>query len=77
PVRVFQREASGSALTRTIWLLAAAAVAALLWTQTGDAKLAAAVLIGAGVALAVLAALAWALVLMLSPLKRAVGTSWR
>lgn len=77
PVRVFQREASGSALTRTIWLLAAAAVAALLWTQTGDAKLAAAVLIGAGAALAVLALLAWALVLMLSPLKRAVGTSWR
>ena len=46
---------------------------AILWAQTGDTKLATAVLVGAAAALAVLALLAWALVLMLSPLKRQAG----
>ena len=77
PVRVFQRAATDSRLTRVIWLVAGLTVAAILWAQTGDPKLATAVLVGAAAALAVLALLAWALVLMLSPLKRAVGTSWR
>ena len=77
PLRVFQRNAGGSVLTGAIWLAASATVVALLWLQTGDPKLAAAVLVGAGVALALLALLAWMLVLALAPLKRAVGSSWR
>lgn len=77
PLRVFQRNAEGSALTWLIWLAASLTVMALLWLQTGDPKLAAAVLGGAVIALALLALLAWLLVLALSPLKRAVGSSWR
>ncbi|HSW11725.1 MAG TPA: FtsX-like permease family protein, partial [Solimonas sp.] len=77
PLRVFQRAAGGSALTGLIWLAATGTVLVLLWLQTGDPKLATAVLLGAVIALALLTALAWMLVLALSPLKRAVGTSWR
>ncbi len=77
PLRVFQRAETGSAGSRLIWLSALATAAALLWLATGEPKLAMAVLGGAAVTLLVLAALAWVLVLALSPLKRAVGVSWR
>jgi len=77
PLRVFQRNAGGARLSGLIWTVAGGTVIALLWLQTGEPKLATAVLLGAAVALAVLAGLAWLLVLALAPLKRAVGTSWR
>lgn len=77
PLRVFQRAAGGATLTWLIWLIAGGTVVTLLWLQTGEPKLATAVLLGAVAAVAVLALLAWLLVLTLAPLKRAVGTSWR
>ncbi len=77
PLRVFQRAETGSTGSRLIWLAALATAAALLWLATGEPRLAIAVLGGAAVTLVVLAALAWLLVLALSPLKRAVGVSWR
>jgi putative ABC transport system permease protein len=77
PVRVFQRAETGSTGARAIWLAALATAAALLWLATGDPKMALAVLGGSAVALLALAGLAWLLVLALSPLKRAVGMSWR
>ncbi len=77
PLRVFQRAETGSTGSRAIWLAALGTAAALLWLATGDPKMAVAVLGGSAAALLVLAALAWVLVLALSPLKRAVGMSWR
>ncbi|HUP91224.1 MAG TPA: FtsX-like permease family protein [Solimonas sp.] len=77
PVRVFQRDAGEAGLSRLVSLAAAGTVMALLWLQTGEPKLATAVLIGAGATVGVLALMAWGLVLLLAPLKRAVGTSWR
>lgn len=76
PIRVFQRDERLPAQ----WLpalAAAAAVGALLWWQTETWK-AAALVLGTALALSgTLALLAWLLVLLLAPLKRAVGTSWR
>ena len=77
PLRVFQRAETGSAGSRLIWLAALATAAALLWLATGEPQMAIAVLGGAAITLVVLALLAWLLVLALSPLKRAVGVSWR
>lgn len=69
PVRVFQRDFSGGG-GRGIAAIAAITVAALLWWQAGDAKLALWVLGGALGACGVLAALGFALVSLLSPLRR-------
>ena len=77
PLRVFQRAETGSTGSRLIWLSALGTAAALLWLATGEPKMAIAVLGGAGLTLLALAFLAWLLVLALSPLKRAVGVSWR
>ncbi|MGB1560419.1 MAG: ABC transporter permease [Sinimarinibacterium flocculans] len=77
PLRVFQRAETGSGGARAIWVAALATAAALLWLATGDPKMAMAVLGGSAAALLALAGLAWLLVLALSPLKRAVGMSWR
>src|SRR3546814_3906830 len=73
PMRVFQRSETGSNATRGITLIALATAAALLWFATGDVKLAGWVLLGAGGALLTLAACAWLLVRLLTPLRRAAG----
>ncbi|MDB5987522.1 MAG: hypothetical protein JWR16_2575, partial [Nevskia sp.] len=52
-------------------------VAALLWLQAGDAKLAAYIAIGAALSAAVLALLAWLMVRSLRPLRRRSGVAWR
>src|SRR3546814_10199852 len=80
PMRVFQRSETGSNATRGITLIALATAAALLWFATGDVKLAGWVLLGAGGALLTLAACAWLLVRLLTPLRRAAGGggfAWR
>lgn len=77
PLRVFQRAETGSTGSRLIWLSALGTAGALLWLATGEPRMAVAVLGGAGLTLLALAFLAWLLVLALSPLKRAVGVSWR
>jgi len=76
PIRVFQRDERlpGKRLPA---LAAAAAVVTLLWLQTETWKAAALVLGGAVAVAGMLALLATLLVLILAPLKRAVGTSWR
>ncbi|MGH8442370.1 MAG: ABC transporter permease [Nevskiaceae bacterium] len=76
PIRVFQRDerVPGKSLPA---LAAAGATVALLWLQTETWKAAAAVLGGALAVAGTLALLATLLVLVLAPLKRAVGTSWR
>ena len=76
PIRVFQRDARIPG-RRGPALAAAAAVLTLLWLQTETWKAAAFVLGGAVAVAAILALLAAGLVLLLAPLKRAVGTSWR
>lgn len=76
PVRVFQRE--GDPASNSLPMMAAGAgVLALIWMQTEQLKSAAWLLGGAVILLLVLGGLAWLLVLALTPLKRAVGTSWR
>lgn len=77
PIRVFQRDLGGSGLTRWVSIVAALTVLALLWLQTGEAKLAVYVLGGTLATLATLGALAWLLVRALKPLKQTVGASWR
>ena len=77
PVRVFQRDLSSGALSRLVPVGAVAAVVALLWLQAGEFKLAAYVLLSVAITVAVLASLAWLLVLALAPMKRSVGTAWR
>jgi putative ABC transport system permease protein len=76
PIRVFQR-GPGRPSRYLPMLAAAAAVAATLWLQVG-AWLGATIVLG-GIALVavILGVLAWLLVRLLAPLKRAVGTSWR
>jgi putative ABC transport system permease protein len=76
PIRVFQRDAR-SASSRLPMLAAVAAVVATLWLQFGDWLFAAILLGGIAAVAVVLGALGWVLVRLLSPLKRAVGTSWR
>ncbi|MGQ0587704.1 MAG: ABC transporter permease [Gammaproteobacteria bacterium] len=76
PIRVFQRDERVPG-RRAPALAAAAATLALLWLQTQTWKAAAAVLGGALAVAGTLALLATLLVLVLAPLKRAVGTSWR
>jgi putative ABC transport system permease protein len=77
PVRVFQRAETGRAGAG--WSVAAAmvSVGALLWLQAGDLKLAGYVLAGAGGTGLVLAAVAAALVHVLSPLRARAGVAWR
>lgn len=77
PVRVFQRDAQNSTSRNLPMIAAGIGVITLLWTQTGELASASYVLGGAVLLLGVLGGLAWLLVLALSPLKRAVGTSWR
>lgn len=77
PVRVFQRAADAQA--QSWWGLAAAAVAiaALLWLQAGDLKLAGYVLLGSAGTAAVLALFAWLLVRAVSKLRTRAGIAWR
>ncbi|WP_240783560.1 ABC transporter permease [Stenotrophobium rhamnosiphilum] len=77
PIRVFQRDLSDSGMTRWVSFAAMLTVGALLWLQTGEAKLALYVLGGTFATLTTLAALAWLLVRTLKPLKQTVGASWR
>jgi putative ABC transport system permease protein len=76
PVRVFQRDLGSdrSVLSAGLALLA---TVALLWWQAGDTRLALAVLGGAAVTALVLAALAWMLVGLLTPLRRTGRTALR
>lgn len=76
PIRVFQRDERIPS-RRLPAVAAVLSVIALLWLQTETWKAAAYVLIGAVAVSATLALLAWLLVQLLAPLKRAVGTSWR
>ncbi len=76
PIRVFQRDERLPG-RRGPALASALAVLVLLWLQTETWKAALFVLGGAVVVAGVLALLATLLVLALTPLKRAVGTSWR
>ena len=76
PIRVFQRDERVPG-RRLPALAAVAGVLALLWAQTETWRAAAFILGGALTVAATLALLAWLLVLLLAPLKRAVGTSWR
>jgi putative ABC transport system permease protein len=76
PIRVFQRDERIPG-RRGPALAAVAGVAALLWAQTETWQAAALVLGGAFAVAAILGLLSWLLVLLLAPLKRAVGTSWR
>jgi putative ABC transport system permease protein len=76
PIRVFQRDARSAA--RLLPMLAAvAAVVATLWLQIGNWRGAVIILGGIAAVAVILGVLAWLLVRLLSPLKRAVGTSWR
>jgi putative ABC transport system permease protein len=77
PIRVFQRDLGSGGLTRMVSLIAAAAALVLLWLQTGEPKLAAAVLGGTLATMAALALMAWLLVRLLSPARKSVGASWR
>lgn len=77
PIRVFQRDLGDAGMTRWVSVAAMLTVGALLWLQTGEAKLAVSVLGGTLVTLSVLAALAWLLVRLLKPLKQSAGASWR
>lgn len=77
PIRVFQRNLGDGGMTRLVSVVAALTVGAMLWLQTGEAKLAVYVLGGTLATLATLAALAWLLIRMLKPLKQTVGASWR
>ncbi len=77
PIRVFQRDLGNDGVPRLVSLVAVLTVAALLWLQTGEAKLALYVLGGTLATLATLAALASLLVRALKPLKQTVGASWR
>lgn len=77
PARVFQRAADSQA--RAWWGLAAAsaAIAALLWLQAGELKLAGFVLLGAAGTAAVLALFAWLLVRALARTRSRAGIAWR
>jgi putative ABC transport system permease protein len=77
PIRVFQRAVGTGTLSRWVPAGAVAGIAVLLWLQAGEFRMAAYVLAGAGATMGLLAALAWLLVLGLTPLKRSVGTAWR
>ncbi|HUS24346.1 MAG TPA: FtsX-like permease family protein [Candidatus Binatia bacterium] len=77
PVRVFQRTETASRAGAMVPVGAALAVVALLWQQAGDVQLALYVLGGAAGTMLALALLAWALVALLAPLRRSVGTAWR
>ena len=77
PIRVFQRDLGDSGMTRLVSVIAVLTAAALLWLQTGEPRLAAAVFAGTAATLATLALLAWLLVRLLAPLKQSVGASWR
>ncbi len=77
PVRVFQRAADLPSRVVLSVLAAIAAVAAMLWLQAGELKLAAYVLGGAGFTAAALALCAWLLLRALAPLRSRAGIAWR
>lgn len=78
PMQVLQQSAGGAPLPA--WASAGAALIAvivlLIW-QAGDVLLAGVVLIGAGVGLGVMAALAWLLTAAIARLRHGLGAGWR
>jgi putative ABC transport system permease protein len=76
PIRVLQRNVAAGR-SSLLGLLAAAAVIALLALRVSDPLVAAWFVAGAAAAVGVLAGLAWLLVRLLSPLRRAGGTALR
>lgn len=76
PVRVFQRQADAGG-SRYAGVIAALAAAGLIALHTGDLKLAAIVIIGAGTAALLMAVMAWLLVKALGKLRRTGGTAVR
>lgn len=76
PVRVFQRNL-GEDRSAIVGLLALASAIGLLWWQAGDTKLAISVLGGAVGTALVLGVMAWGLVWLLTPLRRAGRTAIR
>jgi len=77
PVRVFQRAAGNETRSRLGLVAALLAIGALVGFQSGEPKLAAYVILGAGSTAGVLALLAWGLVHLLTPLRRRSGVAWR
>jgi len=77
PVRVFQRATGAEAGRRAGIAAAVLAVAALLWLEAGDIKLAGYVALGAGLTALALAACAWLLVRALGRLRTRAGVAWR
>ncbi len=77
PIRIFQRSASpASRKSMGSFAAGVATLGALVW-QTGDPKFAILALGGMLAAAAILAILAWGLVLALTPLRKRAGSAWR
>jgi putative ABC transport system permease protein len=77
PLRVFQRSADLPARLMPSLLLGGATVAAMLWLQAGDLRLAGYVLAGAALTALALASCALLLIRMLAPLRARAGVAWR
>ncbi len=77
PVRVFQRAAGNDRHSRLGLAAALLAIVAVVAFQSGEPRLAAYVVLGAGGTAAALALLAWGLVQLLTPLRRRGGVAWR
>lgn len=78
PIRVLRRDVGGTTVSGWIvYVVALAAISAILVAQTGDARLSAFVLAGAGGGALVLAGGAALLVFILSGFRRGVGVAWR
>lgn len=77
-LRVIRREQGGLGGARLLtWLAGAAAMAALVWWQAEDRGLSLYILLGTAAALALLAAVAYALIALLRQLRHRVDATWR
>lgn len=77
-LRVIRREQGGLSGARALsYLAGAGAMAALVWWQAGDRTLSLYVLLGAGLALVVLAGIAAALIALLRQLRHRLSSTWR